>query len=185
VFRGETLGTFQLDDQHILHEDIGKVLSHAMALVSYWKWGFGSSPEAPKAELVEQSTLVDLLQESRAQGVGNLENSSEHPLGQGVEASALIGVHQRPIMTKTRFSAKILKMIIGRRWTQMNADFSDEPRIRLSSHFVDTTLAIVDSVTQFLESRACCNRKVLFKVRRWPQVECLTGLPSRRRVAVP
>ncbi len=26
VFAGETLGTFQLDDQHIFHEDIGKVL---------------------------------------------------------------------------------------------------------------------------------------------------------------
>jgi len=37
VFVGETLGTFELDDQHIFHEDIGKVLSHAMALVSYWE----------------------------------------------------------------------------------------------------------------------------------------------------
>ncbi len=37
---------------------------------------------------MEQSTLVYLLQESRAQGVGHLENSSEHPLGQGIEASA-------------------------------------------------------------------------------------------------
>jgi hypothetical protein len=27
VFVGETLGTFQLDDQHVFHENIGKVLS--------------------------------------------------------------------------------------------------------------------------------------------------------------
>ena len=37
VFVGETLGTLQLDDEHIFDEDIGKVLSHAVALVSYWK----------------------------------------------------------------------------------------------------------------------------------------------------
>jgi len=35
--------------------------------------------------------------QSRAQGVGHLENSSGHPLGHGVvEVSAFIGVHQRP-----------------------------------------------------------------------------------------
>ena len=54
-------------------------------------------PYTPEAEFVEQSTLVDLLQESSAEGVGNLENGSEHPLGQGVEVSAFIGVHQRPL----------------------------------------------------------------------------------------
>ncbi len=49
----------------------------------------GSSPDVQKAEFVKQSTLVDLLQESRAKGVGHLENSAEDPLGQGIEVSAL------------------------------------------------------------------------------------------------
>lgn len=35
VFVGETLSTFQLDDEHVLHEK--KVFSHAMAFLSYWK----------------------------------------------------------------------------------------------------------------------------------------------------
>jgi hypothetical protein len=39
----------------------------------------------PRAELVEQSTLVDLLQESRAQGIRHLENWPEH---RSVKASA-------------------------------------------------------------------------------------------------
>jgi hypothetical protein len=34
VLVGEALGTFQFDDQHIFHENIGKVRSHALALVS-------------------------------------------------------------------------------------------------------------------------------------------------------
>jgi len=33
VFAGEPCGTSQLDHQYIFHEDIGKVLSHAMALM--------------------------------------------------------------------------------------------------------------------------------------------------------
>ena len=37
VFVGETLGTFQLDDQHFFDQDIGKVLSHGPAFISYGK----------------------------------------------------------------------------------------------------------------------------------------------------
>jgi hypothetical protein len=66
VFAGETPGTFQLDDQHILHENIGKVLSHPVALVTY--------------------RVLDTS-----------KTSSEYPLGQGVEVSVFICVHQRPI----------------------------------------------------------------------------------------
>jgi hypothetical protein len=61
---GVSIGRFQLDDPHTFHEDIGaRGAKHA------------------------SSMLVDLLQESRAEGVGHLENSSEH---------------QRPIIMKCR-----------------------------------------------------------------------------------
>jgi hypothetical protein len=62
-----------------------------MALVNHRKRDFGGSADAATVELVQQSTLVDFLQESGAQGVGYLENSSEHPLGQGIRVSAFIG----------------------------------------------------------------------------------------------
>jgi hypothetical protein len=80
MFVSETLGAFQLDDEHIFDEKIGEVFPHAMALVSYWERDLGSSPDTPKAEFVKQSALVDFLQESRAQSVGYLENSPQHPL---------------------------------------------------------------------------------------------------------
>jgi hypothetical protein len=86
-----------------------------LAFVSYWNRDFGSSPDAPKAEFVEQRTLVDLLQESRAQRIGHFENTSEHSLGQGIEVSALIRVHRRPNHHKVPFSTKTLPVIIGRR----------------------------------------------------------------------
>ena len=75
--------------KRLFDEDIRKVFSHGMALVSYSKRNFGSGPDAAKAEFCEKSALIDFLEESGAQSVGNLKNSSEHPLGQRVEVSAL------------------------------------------------------------------------------------------------
>jgi hypothetical protein len=37
VFVGETLGTFELEDQYTFHENIGKVFPNGMALVDYRK----------------------------------------------------------------------------------------------------------------------------------------------------
>ena len=48
MFIGETLGTFQLNDQHIFHKKISKVLTHALALVGDWKGDLSSRPKAPK-----------------------------------------------------------------------------------------------------------------------------------------
>jgi len=42
-----------------------------------WQGSWRDTLAAAQAELVEQSTLADLLQEARAQGVGHLDNSSE------------------------------------------------------------------------------------------------------------
>jgi hypothetical protein len=84
-----------------------------LAFVSYWNRDFGSSPDAPKAEFVEQRTLVDLLQESRAQRIGHFEDSSEHSLGQGIEVSALIGVHRRPIIIKCRSRPTLSQLLLA------------------------------------------------------------------------
>jgi len=65
-------------------------------------------------EFVEQRTLIDLLQESRAQSIGYFEDSSEHLFGQGIEASVFIGVHQRPNYHKAPFSTKAHPVLIGR-----------------------------------------------------------------------
>jgi hypothetical protein len=66
-------------------------------------------------EFVEQRTLAGLLRESRAQRIGHFENSSGHSLGQSIEVSVLIGVHQPAHHHKAPLSTKALPIIIGRR----------------------------------------------------------------------
>jgi hypothetical protein len=84
-----------------------------LAFVSYRKRDFGSSPDAPKAEFVEQRTLVDLLRKSRAQSIGHFEDSSEHSLGQGIEASAFIRFHQWPIIIKRRSRPRLSQLLLA------------------------------------------------------------------------
>ena len=83
-FVGETPGIFPLDDKHFFHE-----------------------------EFVERRTLVDLLRGSRAQSIGLFENSSEHSLGQGIEVSAFIRIHQRPIVIKCRSRPRLSQLLLA------------------------------------------------------------------------
>lgn len=70
VFIGETLNTFQLENEHIFGENICKAITRTLALVSHGKWDFGTHPKTTKATLLKQSTLLDLLQEMRTQSIG-------------------------------------------------------------------------------------------------------------------
>jgi hypothetical protein len=62
---------------------------------------------------VERRTLVDLLQESRAQSIGHFEDSSEHSFGQGIEVSAFIGVNRRPIIMKCRSRPRLSQLLLA------------------------------------------------------------------------
>jgi hypothetical protein len=68
-----------------------------------------------EAEFVEQSTLIDLLEKARAQRVGDFENSSENPLGQGVEVLRFIDVHRRPHLKKCVVHEELSNTFMGRR----------------------------------------------------------------------
>ena len=85
---------FQLDHQHVFDEQIGKVLSARVTLVGDCKRSLGGSPEAAKTEFCKQRPLVDLLEESGAQGVGNLKDGTQHALGQRIQL-IFIGVPWR------------------------------------------------------------------------------------------
>jgi hypothetical protein len=50
---------------------------------------------ATKPEFCEQSPLVDFLEESGAQRVGDVKDCAQQALGQQIK-SAFIGVHRRP-----------------------------------------------------------------------------------------
>jgi hypothetical protein len=50
VFVGKPLDALQFDHQFVFHEDVGKVLSHPMALVNHRKRDFGGSADAAKVD---------------------------------------------------------------------------------------------------------------------------------------
>jgi hypothetical protein len=94
VLAGQPFHTFRLDPQHVFDEQIGKVLSGRVTLVGECKRSFGGSPEAAKTEFCKKRPLVDLLEESGAQGVGNLKDGTQHALGQRIQL-IFIGVDWR------------------------------------------------------------------------------------------
>ena len=62
-----------------------------MALVKYWKGGFGDRRDAAKAEFSEDSALVDLLEEASTQGVVDLKDSTSTRSVSESKRSAFIG----------------------------------------------------------------------------------------------
>jgi hypothetical protein len=60
---------------------------------------FGDSADAAKAEFSEQGPLVDSLEKSGAEGVGDLKDGTQHALGQPIQ---LIGVHRRSSAAKLK-----------------------------------------------------------------------------------
>ena len=97
VLAGEPLHTFQLDRQHAFDEEIGKVFSHRVPLLGDCKGSFGGSPDAAKAEFSEQCPLVDSLEKSGAQVMGDLKDGTQHAFGQRIDA---IRVHLRSSAAK-------------------------------------------------------------------------------------
>ena len=77
---GETVHTFQLDHQYVFDEEVGKILSDRVAFVDNCHRGLGGGPDAAKGEFPQEGSLVDLLQETGAQGVGDLKDRAEHTL---------------------------------------------------------------------------------------------------------
>ena len=80
VFVDEAFGRFQLHHQHVFDKEIGKVLSDRVALVGNGKRSFRGGPDASEAEFSEQSTLVDLFEESGTKRVGDFEHVAKHLL---------------------------------------------------------------------------------------------------------
>jgi hypothetical protein len=117
VFARESIHAFELDYQQVFDEDVSKILPDAVALVHHGKGSLWGSLDPPKGEFSEQSALVDFLQKSSPESVGNLKNCSQHTLGQWIVKSAFISVHQRLIICV--LSDGYLSMIF---WPLMNAD---------------------------------------------------------------
>lgn len=58
MFASEAIHTFQLNHQHVFHEDVSEVVSVKVTFVVYWKGSLASGPDATKTEFSEQSAFI-------------------------------------------------------------------------------------------------------------------------------
>jgi hypothetical protein len=117
VFVGQAFRTFQLDRQRVLYNEIRKILTHSVPFVDNGKKGFRGRPDASQAQLSQQSALVNLLEKSRAQRVGDLEHGVQHLLAQRIQAG-VICVHL-PLSAAYRIDRQSSPRTVE---PQMNAD---------------------------------------------------------------
>ena len=64
MFASEAIQTFQLNHQHVFHEDVSEVVSDRVAFVDYWKGILANGADATKTGFSEQSAFVNFLEES-------------------------------------------------------------------------------------------------------------------------
>src|ERR1019366_7873839 len=82
MFIAQPLHAFQLHHQHVLHQDIGKILAHRLSLISNHHRRLRRRPYPPSPQLSHQSPLIHLLQKPAPQCIRNLKHRPQHPLGQ-------------------------------------------------------------------------------------------------------
>src|SRR5689334_20642390 len=109
VLLGKPFGTFQFHHQHVLYQQIREIVSYRIPLVHHGQRGFCGSTDASEAQLSHQGTLVNLLEESRTQRVGDLEHGAQDPLAQRIQECA-IGVHRRSSAADTAIGADTQKL---------------------------------------------------------------------------
>ena len=58
MFASEAIHTFQLNHQHVFHEDVSEVVSDRVAFVNYWKGILANGADATKTGFSEQSAFI-------------------------------------------------------------------------------------------------------------------------------
>lgn len=81
VLTGQPVDALQFDEQDVLNQDIGEVVADRTGFVCDWEGSLRGCVDVAEAEFMEQGALVDLFQETGAEGVGNFEDRTEHAFG--------------------------------------------------------------------------------------------------------
>jgi hypothetical protein len=75
VFGGEAVYAFQFDEEFVLDQDVGLVAANLAAFVVDFVFRLGYGWNAPDRKLTEKSSLVNLFEESGAEGIGDFEDA--------------------------------------------------------------------------------------------------------------
>src|SRR6266446_3194202 len=102
VFVSETVHTLQFDDELFLHNQISHVFAHVLPLVANRKVAnrkrnLSLGAYTAQGQLPDQGALINFLQKSRSQNMGNLEGGANHRLRQIRFPSVSIRVHPWPL----------------------------------------------------------------------------------------
>ncbi len=81
VLVGEAVHTLQFDDELVLHHKVGSILPNASPLVQNRKRYLGPGIKPSCDELLEQSSLVNLLKESASEQIRDLVSGAHYHLG--------------------------------------------------------------------------------------------------------
>jgi len=95
VLVAQGVGAFEFNDKYVFDENIGEVLPIPTSFVDHGQRCLTTSSNAAKVEFHDERPLVDFLEESSTQRIGDLKNSGDHTLSQRFQKSAFIGVHRR------------------------------------------------------------------------------------------
>jgi hypothetical protein len=96
MFVRETIYTLQLDHNYVLDNDVSEILSNALSFVCNGKRRLRICPYATNAQFYKECALVDFLQKSSPQRVGDFKYGAEHLFSQRIK-SVFICVHPWPI----------------------------------------------------------------------------------------
>jgi hypothetical protein len=84
VFVGQAMGAFELDEEAIIHHQVGYVFADGLTFVSHAVGDLRRSGYASKRELLDESALVDLFEKTGAEDIRDLIGGTDYSFGESV-----------------------------------------------------------------------------------------------------
>src|SRR6266404_1470763 len=116
---------FNSNDELFLHNQISHVFAHVLPLVANRKRNLSLGAYTAQGQLPDPGALINFLQKSRSQNIGNLEGGANHRLRQIRFASVSIRVHPWPLSNRFSEGSETLTkkaQNFGHGWTRMDTD---------------------------------------------------------------
>ena len=82
---GEAVGAFELDEEDVFDEKVGEIVADVVTFVDDGQRGLGGGADAAEGEFLQQGSLVDLFEETGAEGIGHFECGAEDAFREGLD----------------------------------------------------------------------------------------------------
>jgi len=85
MLSGQAFDALELHDQLFFNKKICEEVADPLSFVSHRESGFGGGSDASELEFVKKGALVNSLEKSRAEGIGNFENRIQNVFSEDIE----------------------------------------------------------------------------------------------------